>query len=69
VSIRDLAFPDPEKSNWKDQTPVGLELNQCIRLPSENAAITPADMRRIQQAIEYEVFCVYQKMKNLGKKR
>ena len=69
VSIRDLAFPDPEKGKWKDQICVGLDLDQHIRLPSDNAAITPANMGKIQQAIQHEVFVVYQKMRHLWRKK
>jgi hypothetical protein len=69
VSIRDLVFPDPEKRHSKDLTSVDMDLNHYIRLRSDNAAITPAYMGKMQQAIQHEVFCVYQKMSSLWKEK
>ena len=65
VSIRDLAFPDPEKGYWGDTLRADSDMNQYIRRPCDNTAITSADMGKIQQAIQHEVFRVYQEMKSL----
>jgi len=66
MSIRDVAVPDPEKGYWKDPT---LQAWTCISTltssPSDYAAITPADTRKIQQAMQGEVSDVYQKMRSL----
>ncbi|RYO72545.1 hypothetical protein AA0113_g1058 [Alternaria arborescens] len=66
ISIRDVAVPDPEKGYWEDPT---LQAWTCISTltssPSDYAAITPADTRKIQQAMQGEVSDVYQKMRSL----
>lgn len=69
VSTRELAFLDPEKGDWEDTLSADLSMNQYIRRPCDNAAITPADMGKIQQAIQHEVFRVYQKMKSLWREK